>query len=310
MKFKPLMETTKFEDLRCSGKLTRRQAHRIMASYGIASVAVPTLASTANASPDEQPVYFTWSGYDSPSSWRSTSRSMASRRATRSSATRTRPSTRCAAGSSPTSPIPAASRSSCGTTPASSRPSTPARSRTGNTCWTSSRTRPHSVVDGKRVYIPEDWGQTSMVIRTDLAPEYKDPENQTWTALWDEKYAGRMTISDYSYEAFTIAGLDPGLRPVEHEPGGGRQVRRPAEDADPARPHVDDLLDRAGPGARVRRARHRHGRERAGRHARRPDEGIGHRVDMGDPEGGRPDLALRALPPPRRARGRHVRQGP
>ncbi|MDA0218255.1 MAG: ABC transporter substrate-binding protein [Proteobacteria bacterium] len=73
---------------------------------------------------------------------------------------------------------------------------------------------PHWVVDGQRVYVPEDWGQTSMIIRTDLAPEYRDPENQTWKALWNEKYAGRMTITNYSYEAFTIAALILGFDPV------------------------------------------------------------------------------------------------
>ena len=72
---------------------------------------------------------------------------------------------------------------------------------------------PNSVVDGARVYIPEDWGQTSLLVRTDLALEYADPDNQTWAALWDEKYAGRDTISDFSCEAFAIAAIVLGYEP-------------------------------------------------------------------------------------------------
>jgi spermidine/putrescine transport system substrate-binding protein len=52
-----------------------------------------------------------------------------------------------------------------------------------------------------------------MAIRTDLAPEYADPENQTWKALWNEKYSGRLSMSNVSYEAFAIAALILGIDP-------------------------------------------------------------------------------------------------
>jgi hypothetical protein len=66
MTHKPLMETTRFHDLLCEGRLSRRQAHRVMASYGVGALTVSTLGNSAAASPEDQPIFFTWAGYDTP----------------------------------------------------------------------------------------------------------------------------------------------------------------------------------------------------------------------------------------------------
>ena len=66
---------------------------------------------------------------------------------------------------------------------------------------------------GNRYYAPITWGNTSIVFRTDLAPEYAGQENHTWTILWDEKYARRIAFRD-NWAGTTIpAGLIAG---VEH----------------------------------------------------------------------------------------------
>ncbi|MEQ8207324.1 MAG: hypothetical protein RIA65_14220, partial [Woeseia sp.] len=44
------------------------------------------------------------------------------------------------------------------------------------------------LVDGRRVMIPTDWGLTSVIYRTDIAPEYID--NESYSILWDPKYKG------------------------------------------------------------------------------------------------------------------------
>ena len=68
MTFKPLMETARFHDLLCDGKLTRRDAHRVMATYGIGTVTVQTLGGSALAQDvdEDHPIFFTWGGYDEP----------------------------------------------------------------------------------------------------------------------------------------------------------------------------------------------------------------------------------------------------
>ena len=57
MTYKPLMETTRFHDLLCEGRLSRRQAHRIAASFGVGALTATTLGSPAAAAPEDQPIF-------------------------------------------------------------------------------------------------------------------------------------------------------------------------------------------------------------------------------------------------------------
>jgi len=68
-----------------------------------------------------------------------------------------------------------------------------------------------SVIDGKRVFVPMDWGQTSVTFRTDLAPEYADEENHSWGILWDPKYSGRLAMIDSLIDGVAVAGIYGGL---------------------------------------------------------------------------------------------------
>ncbi len=61
------------------------------------------------------------------------------------------------------------------------------------------------MVDGKVMWVPIDWGNTSVVYRTDLAPEYVGKES--WEILWDPKYKGRVAAFDSLVDAVVVAGL-------------------------------------------------------------------------------------------------------
>ena len=69
----------------------------------------------------------------------------------------------------------------------------------------------NSVQDGQRVFVPMDWGQTSVTFRTDLAPEYVDIENHTWGILWDPKYTGRLSMIDSLIDGVAVASIYAGL---------------------------------------------------------------------------------------------------
>jgi spermidine/putrescine transport system substrate-binding protein len=47
---------------------------------------------------------------------------------------------------------------------------------------------------GKVWFVPHYWGNTSLTIRTDLAPEYA--RSQSWNVLFDPKYKGRVSVLD------------------------------------------------------------------------------------------------------------------
>ncbi len=47
---------------------------------------------------------------------------------------------------------------------------------------------------GKVWFVPHYWGNTSLTIRADLAPEYA--KSQSWDILFDPKYKGRVSVMD------------------------------------------------------------------------------------------------------------------
>lgn len=64
--------------------------------------------------------------------------------------------------------------------------------------------------DGKQWAMPFVWGSSSVVYRTDLAPQYVD--NHTWKILWDPEFAGRLAIRDSAEEAAMPAALIAGVK--------------------------------------------------------------------------------------------------
>jgi spermidine/putrescine-binding protein len=54
-------------------------------------------------------------------------------------------------------------------------------------------------------YIPWEWGNASVVYRTDIATEYNN--NHSWEILFDEKYKGRLSQYDSVDGAVLVAGL-------------------------------------------------------------------------------------------------------
>lgn len=62
--------------------------------------------------------------------------------------------------------------------------------------------------DGQQWFVPVDWGNTSVIYRTDLFDLQGEPES--WTMLWDERYRGRLSIGDDITDTSVIAGLVAG----------------------------------------------------------------------------------------------------
>lgn len=61
------------------------------------------------------------------------------------------------------------------------------------------------VLDGEVVMAPTDWGNSSVIYRTDMVdPAFQ--ENESWSILFDEAYAGRIAPSD-GESNIEIAGL-------------------------------------------------------------------------------------------------------
>jgi spermidine/putrescine transport system substrate-binding protein len=197
-----------------AGRLTRRQAHQVLASFGVGTVLAPSLPGAALASTDAaQPLFFTWAGYDSPEFMTHYVAKYGVEPQYSFFGDEDEAFSKMRSGFRPHVTYPCGVSLKLWNDAGLLAPIDTSKLSNWPDVMDVFKDAPYSVVDGNRLYVPEDWGQTSLLIRTDLAPEYAAPENQTWKALWDEKYAGKVTISDYSYEAFAIAALVLGYEP-------------------------------------------------------------------------------------------------
>lgn len=68
--------------------------------------------------------------------------------------------------------------------------------------------------DGKVWMVPWDWGNTSILYRTDLV---KDPE-ASWNLLWDKEYAGRIATIDAVHDTPVVAAILAGVNPFDMTP--------------------------------------------------------------------------------------------
>lgn len=66
---------------------------------------------------------------------------------------------------------------------------------------------PGSEQEGGRLFIPIDWGTTSVAYRTDLVPNAPD----SYSLLWDERYAGKLSIGEDATETVMMAALVAGV---------------------------------------------------------------------------------------------------
>ena len=67
---------------------------------------------------------------------------------------------------------------------------------------------------GKVWMVPWDWGNTSILYRSDLV---KNPE-QSWNFLWDKQYSGRIATIDAVHDTPVVAALLAGVNPFDMSP--------------------------------------------------------------------------------------------
>ena len=212
------LDTNKITDGIRGGKYSRREVHAILGALGFSTTMVP-LSKAARAEEttvescgdDSAPLVFTWSGYDEVhfhesyvakhgcgpnfSFWGDEEEAFAKMRA----------------GFSPDIMAPCTYKIAQWNDAGLLGEIDTSLLSNWNDIVPTLQNLPDSVIDGKRVFVPMDWGQTSVTFRTDLAPEYVDVENHSWGILWDEKYAGRLSMIDSLIDGVAVAGIYGGL---------------------------------------------------------------------------------------------------
>jgi spermidine/putrescine transport system substrate-binding protein len=183
------------------GTLSRRRFSRLLASAGLALVTLPLAGRTTRA--EDQAIYFTWTGYDDPGF---------------------HPGYVKKHGVSPTPAIfadeeEALQKLRAGFTADVVHPCNNSvdrwreagvlqaidTSRLANwpDLFDALKTIEGAQYEGKNYFVPVDWGNTSILYRPDLV----DIKEESWTLMWDERYAGKLAMAAAGEETVAIAGI-------------------------------------------------------------------------------------------------------
>jgi spermidine/putrescine transport system substrate-binding protein len=189
-----------------AGRIGRRQWLRLLAAAG---VAVAASGGRWSARAAETATVFTWAGYDDPAFYPSYVKKYGGPPNFAMYADEEEGLQKILAGFTPDVVLPCAYKVARWYEAGVLGEIDTSRIRAWDDIFESLRNIPAGMQDGKRVWLPADWGQTSIVYRTDLAPEYVG--NESWSILWDPKYKGRVAMFDSLTDGVVVAGIMAGL---------------------------------------------------------------------------------------------------
>ncbi len=187
--------------------ITRRDLNKALASVGLATVVMPLTAQRSFA--EDQAIYYTWAGYDSPEYW---------------------PGYVEMHGEPPETPIYGDAEESfvkvragfvvdvmhpCSNNVPRWRhagilqPIDVTRLSNWPDVVPALKTIQDGVFEDEHWFMPFEWGQTSVTYRTDLFD--LQGEEESWGMLWDERYAGRLSIIDAAEDSWWCAAIYAGI---------------------------------------------------------------------------------------------------
>jgi spermidine/putrescine transport system substrate-binding protein len=173
------------------GRVSRRQFHRMLASAGVALAIVPIGSRVTRAA--EKLVYFTWSGYDQDGFMPGYAGKHGSLPDMPLFAEEQEALTKLQAGFEADVSHPCNNRVPIWRDAGVIEEIDVSRVGHWDDLFESLRTLKGTVSeDGKRWFVPVDWGLTALLYRTDLVQGPVD----SWELLWDKRYAGKLSISD------------------------------------------------------------------------------------------------------------------
>ena len=191
-----------------NGRLTRRQTNKALVSAGLMSIGMVFGPKMAGAAAADHPTVFTWSGYEDDgfmgsyveaygekpnfSFWGDEEEAFAKMRA----------------GFDPDVTSPCSYKINHWNDAGMLAEIDSDRLTNWSEQIPSLTNVPDTIHDGKRLWICEDWGQTSITYRTDLV----DIEEESWGLVWDKRYAGRLSMIDSLIDGVMVAAIYIGAK--------------------------------------------------------------------------------------------------
>lgn len=191
--------------------MTRREALKMMAAAGVGVTLTPMVAGKAKA--EGEIVYHTWAGYDAPELMGAYIQKYGGPPEFSYIANEEESMTKIMGGYAPDLMHPGVYNVKRWYDAGLLQPIDTSRITTWPDMFESVRNQQSIVVDGKNYNIPSEFGNSSVLYRTDLVdPEYL--ENPSWNLLYDERYAGKLSFYNAADSIVQCAALALGMENI------------------------------------------------------------------------------------------------
>jgi len=197
------MDAKELKERLGSGSLTRRDLNRALAAAGLGLVSVPLLARAGAAALEDQPMMFCWEGYEEHGFYPTYIEKYGEPPAYSLFGDEEEAFAKIRAGFKADISTICSYKVAIWRDAGMLQPIDTARLTNWPDIIPSLKSLEGMVVDGKRYWIPLDWGRTSVIYRTDMV----DIEEESWGLLWDERYAGRILMVDSLIDGVMIAAI-------------------------------------------------------------------------------------------------------
>jgi len=198
------VEKNEFLDRIAEGRLSRRDFQKALAAVGLMAIATPVAGRAARA--DDQVIYFTWAGYDVPEIIPGYVEKTGGTPNWPIFADEEEALTKMRAGFQVDVSHPCSGRIQRWRRAGIVQPIDTSRLSNFGDVFPKLKTLNGADVDGQW-FIPVEWGNTSVLYRSDLV----QVEEESWTILWDERYAGKLSMGEDVTDTAIIAALVAGV---------------------------------------------------------------------------------------------------
>lgn len=215
------IEPDELRDLTAAGRLSRRQVGELLASVGIVTASMAMVARPAAAAGGL--TVFTWSGYDIPELHQPYIDKYGGSPDFSLFADNDEAIEKVKSGFQADVAVPTGYMTGKWQDAGLIQPIDTSRLSNWPDVFDELKTLKGTQMEGKQLSIPWAWGNSSVVFRTDLAPEYVG--NDSWMILFDDKYKGRVAARDAMDGVVVPAALALGFDPYNMSEDEIAQVR-------------------------------------------------------------------------------------
>ena len=196
-----------YVELLATGKITRRQFTGLLASMGVATVTFPMMTNSVRAAPEDHPTVFTWEGWDAVEHHGEYFAKYGEYPNFAIFGDEEEAFAKMQAGAKYDVTHPCSYKVEIWRDAGILQPIDVSRLSHWPDVIPSLKQIPGMTTDdGSIWFVAADWGNTSVMYNPDLVdPKYQ--EEETWGILWDERYAGRLSMSDSLIDGVMVAAI-------------------------------------------------------------------------------------------------------